>query len=64
MQLIINKYLSKSNQNLVHYLSHQAVKRTVCVLISGLATCLKALVLVSGLMALASASKVQPWPWP
>ena len=28
MQLIINKYLSKSNQNLVHYLSCQAVRRT------------------------------------
>jgi len=25
MQLIIDKYLNKNNQNLVHYLSHQAV---------------------------------------
>ena len=28
MLLIINEYLNKSNQNLVHYLSCQAVRRT------------------------------------
>jgi len=30
MQLIINQYQIKSNQNLVHYLSCQAVRRTAC----------------------------------
>jgi len=48
----MNEYISKSNQNLVHYLSYQ----TYCVsfyhcIISALAKCLEALVLTMGPMA-------------
>jgi len=57
---MINDYLAKSNQNLVHYLSCQVVSHTACILISAQAVCLKAFIsgpMASGLMGLAS--KVQ-----
>jgi len=57
------EYLNKSNQNLVHYLSCQAVRRTAYLNFCG-SRMLKGL----GTMALALASKVQAlalrfWPW-
>jgi len=54
MQLIINESISKSHQNLVHYLSRHAVRRTAY-LIYAMVVCLKSL--ASGPMSLAS--KVQ-----
>jgi len=51
-----HEYLSKSNQNLVHCLSCQAVR---CILISVLAVCLKALVLALNVQALS----LRFWPW-
>ena len=68
-ELIINEYLNKSNQNLVHYLSCQAVRRTAYLNFCG-NRMLKGLGLGTMALALALASKVQAlalalrfWPW-
>jgi len=58
MQLILNEYLNKSNQNLVHYLSCQAVRRTAYLNVCG-SRMLKGLGLGTMALALALASKVQ-----
>ena len=41
--LASNEYLSKRNQDLVHYLSCHGLSDVMCILISALAVCLKAL---------------------
>ena len=58
----MNEYLSKSNQNSVHYLSASMCNMMLHILVSALAVCTK--VLASEPMALSLAFPRRSGPWP